>query len=199
MAHLHIKLLGGFEIQSASGEALAIKGRKSQALLAYRASPPGESRSRDKLTALLWSDRGEQQARSSLRQALTELRKALPDLDQPLLITDRDTVHVDPDAIEVDAVTFEHLINDGTPESLQRAAELYQGEFLDGLGVHDPAFEEWMRDERSRLHECAREAESPCRKKPTALSCVFTQTRAIAPSRLSSIKHAARCCGPSWE
>ncbi len=56
MAHLHIKLLGGFEIQSASGEALVIKGRKSQALLAYLASPPGESRSRDKLTALLWSD-----------------------------------------------------------------------------------------------------------------------------------------------
>ncbi len=47
MAHLNIKLFGGFEIQSASSQALAIKGRKSRALLAYLASPPGELRHED--------------------------------------------------------------------------------------------------------------------------------------------------------
>ena len=45
----------------------------------------------------------------------------------------------------MDAVTFGRLIDDGTPESLSRAAALYQGEFLDGLGVRDAAFEAWLK------------------------------------------------------
>ena len=58
MAALRIRLLGGFEILHGSGEAVSLSGRKTQALLAYLALPPGEPRARDKLTALLWRERG---------------------------------------------------------------------------------------------------------------------------------------------
>ena len=68
MASLRITLFGGFEARLGSGETVSLAGRKAQALLAYLALPPGETHSRDKLVALLWSDRGEQQARGSLRQ-----------------------------------------------------------------------------------------------------------------------------------
>jgi DNA-binding SARP family transcriptional activator len=67
MAALHISLFGGFEARHESGETLPLKGRKTQALLAILALDPGTAQSRDKLIALLWSDRGESQARGSLR------------------------------------------------------------------------------------------------------------------------------------
>ena len=90
VAALHISLFGGFEARLGSGEALPLKGRKTQALVAYLALTPGEQHTRDELVALLWSDRGEQQARSSLRQSLSELRKALGDGDDSPLIAGRD-------------------------------------------------------------------------------------------------------------
>ncbi|MCZ6863615.1 MAG: BTAD domain-containing putative transcriptional regulator [Alphaproteobacteria bacterium] len=158
MAALHISLFGGFEARLGSGEVLPLKGRKTQALVGYLALTPGKRHTRDELVALLWSDRGERQARSSLRQSLSELRKALGDGDDSPLIAGRDAVSLDADAVDVDVAEFEHLIDDGTPTALERAVELYRGDLLDGIGVHDPAFEDWLRDERGRLQERACEA-----------------------------------------
>jgi TolB-like protein/Tfp pilus assembly protein PilF len=158
LAVLHISLLGGFEARLGSGEALLLKGRKTQALVAYLALSPDHPRSREELVGLLWGDRGEQQARSSLRQSLSELRKALGDADNSLLLAGRDTLSLDAAAIDVDVTEFHRLIDDGTPTALEQAAELYRGDLLDGMGVHDLAFEDWLRDERQRLHELACEA-----------------------------------------
>ncbi len=158
MATLHISLVGEFEARLGSGEVLALKGRKTQALVAYLALAPGERRTRDELIALLWGDRGEQQARSSLRQSLSELRKALGDAGDSLLVAERDAVSLDADAIDVDVTEFKRLIDDGTPTALERATELYRSDLLDGIGVHEAAFEDWLRDERQRLNERACEA-----------------------------------------
>jgi TolB-like protein/Tfp pilus assembly protein PilF len=158
LAALHIGLLGGFELRLASGEALPLKGRKTQALVAYLALSPGQRRSREELVALLWGERGEEQARSSLRQALSELRKALGEAGEPLLIADRESVTLDAGTVDVDVRAFERSVDEGTPKALERAAELYRGDFLDGFGVHDPVFEDWLRGERQRLHERACEA-----------------------------------------
>ena len=67
----------------------------------------------------------------------------------------RDSVLLDADALDVDVTEFERLIDDGAPTALERAAELHRGDLLDGIGVHDPAFEDWLRDERQRLNERA--------------------------------------------
>lgn len=158
MASLAIRLLGGFEIQRPPGETLPLSGRKAQALLAYLALAPGEPRTRERLIALLWSNRGEEQGRTSLRQALSELRRALRGLEPSPLIVDGQTITLDPDAVTVDAVTFARLIADGRPEKLAEAVDLYGGELLEGLGVQDPAFADWLRDERERLHDAARDA-----------------------------------------
>ncbi|MCZ6774753.1 MAG: BTAD domain-containing putative transcriptional regulator [Proteobacteria bacterium] len=160
MSSLYVKLLGGFEICDGSGAPVGPLRRQAQAVLAVLALNPGVALSRDTLAALFWSERGDSQARGGLRSVLSDLRKAFADFDPPPLIADRETVRIDSTAVEVDAVTFARLIDDGTLESLERAAALYQGEFLDGLGVQDAVFEEWVRDERARLHDCARAAVS---------------------------------------
>src|SRR5215208_3088524 len=59
--------------QSPPGEPL---GGKALALIAYLALEPGVH-TRDELTALLWGEFPEHQAKASLRQALTHLRHAI--------------------------------------------------------------------------------------------------------------------------
>lgn len=152
MAALQISLLGGFEARLASGEALPLKGRKTRALLAYLALSPSGRHTRDELATLLWSDRGQSQSRSSLRQSLAELRRALGGANSSLLISERDGIALDKTAVDVDVLRFEHLIDDSSPSGLEQASALYLGELLDGIDIHDPAFEIWLRDERQRLH-----------------------------------------------
>jgi TolB-like protein len=152
---LNIRLLGGFETQFGSGQAVPALGRKAQALLAVLALTPGTQQSREKLTALLWSDRGEAQARSSLRQSLSELRKALAAADPPPLETNGEAVALARGAVEVDVAAFERLIGDGGRASLEAAAALYRGDLLEGFAVPDPAFEDWLGDARRQTKERA--------------------------------------------
>ena len=53
MVRLSLTLLGDFQARLGPGAPLRLRTRKTQALLAYLASPPGQSHSRDKLAALL--------------------------------------------------------------------------------------------------------------------------------------------------
>jgi TolB-like protein/predicted Zn-dependent protease len=147
---LRIRLLGGFELASGCGRDVPLPGRKVRALMACLALSPGKPWSREKLMALLWSDRSDDQARASLRQALAELRRALGE-PSPLR-TEHDAVSLDPAMIAVDAVEFERLAKSG---KLDETAVLYRGPLLDDHGVRDSAFEDWLHVERTRLHDLA--------------------------------------------
>src|SRR5262249_41610740 len=157
MTSLELVLLGGFQARAA-GQGIDVSGRKERALLAVLAMPPGEPRSRDKLAGLLWSDRGDKQARDSLKQAILKLRKSLDCVQPSPLLADRESVTLDGEAVTVDVAEFEQLIGEGTIESLARATALYRGDLLDGLDLRDAAFDEWLLMERQRLRELAREA-----------------------------------------
>lgn len=127
MLRLHV--FGRFRVEDDQGNEIPIKSRKARALLAYLASPPGKPRSRDAIAALLWSDRGDEQARGSLRQALSGLRHDLGDDATKALLVTHDDVILNPEHVVV--------------ESLSPGDE-----FLEGLQINDPAFDEWLRDER---------------------------------------------------
>src|SRR5262245_38102978 len=144
VGRLHVKVLGGFDARIGSEGPLDIANRKTRALLAYLALPAGRAHSRDKLTGLLWSDRGDEQARNSLRQALAELGRALAAVAPAALIKGRDTLALDPRAAEIDAQQFEQLAASNQSGDLRHAAELYAGDLLDGFGVRDATFEEWL-------------------------------------------------------
>jgi TolB-like protein/DNA-binding SARP family transcriptional activator/cytochrome c-type biogenesis protein CcmH/NrfG len=157
MTSLELVLLGGFQVRAA-GQAIDVSGRKERALLAVLAMPPGEPRSRDKLAGLLWSDRGDKQARDSLKQAVLRLRKSFGTLHPLPIVPDRASLTLDAAEVAVDVQEFEQLIGNGTPDAVARAATLYRGDLLDGLDVRDPAFEEWLLFERQRLRDLARAA-----------------------------------------
>jgi TolB-like protein len=155
MTRLQLTLLGGFEAQIIPGEPLDVANRKTRALLAYLALPTGRAHSRDKLTGLLWSDRGDVQARNSLRQAIAELSRALAAVEPSLVVKGRDTLALDPQTVEVDAVAFERLAASETVDDLRHAMGLYAGKLLDGFAVRDLAFDDWLRQEQERYDRLA--------------------------------------------
>src|SRR5262245_58687964 len=125
MPRLQLKLLGGFEVRLTPGPVVEIVAKKTRALLAYLAMPAGRAHSRDKLGGLLWGDRGDKQARDSLRQALSELGRSLGSLNPSPLIKVRDTIALDVGGVEVDAMEFERLAASGDADELRRAIGLY--------------------------------------------------------------------------
>ncbi|HKP22971.1 MAG TPA: BTAD domain-containing putative transcriptional regulator, partial [Dongiaceae bacterium] len=158
MAVPELRLFGGFQLRLADGDVVDLLGQKDRALLAILALPAGATHSRDKLAGLLWSDRGEQQARDSLKHSLTKLRQCLPAAAQSSIVADRLTARLDPAAMAIDVATFEKLAGTGSTAALEQAVALYRGELLDGIGIRDPAFEEWLLVERQRLGHLLEEA-----------------------------------------
>src|SRR5499426_1014354 len=96
------------------------------------------------------------QARANLRKVLFVLRPRLS-VVSPSLRLDEDTVTLDSAALDVDVLAFQRLARRADPEALQQAVDLYGGDLLEGLGVTEAPFEEWLVAERERLRELALE------------------------------------------
>ena len=158
MAALVLNLLGGFEARLNAGPPLTLSTKIGQALLAYLALTPEQRHSRDKLAALLWEDRPDKQARTSLRQTLAVLRKAIPPVESPWLCADGDWIALDRGVVETDVAIFEGLAAQATAQTLTRAAGLYKGDLLQGFNIRSESFSDWLRGERERLHERALQA-----------------------------------------
>jgi DNA-binding SARP family transcriptional activator len=152
MALVRLTLLGGFRARRGNGEDIKLPTRKTEALLAYLACHADEKQPRDRLTALLWGDRSDRQARHSLSQTLLSIRQAFDDANS-LLQVEREAVVLRAEALESDVKDFQQLA--GTPGELRSALDLYRGPFLDGFNLREPAFEDWLIDERARLHGTA--------------------------------------------
>jgi DNA-binding SARP family transcriptional activator len=147
---LTLQLLGGFELTGAEGPPLPT--RKAEALLAFLALSDGRPQARDRLAALLWSDRGDAQARHSLAQTLYVIRRTLGDSGRDALRTDTRRVSFDPSWISVDALEFLTCSAHTARSALERAGALYCGQLLDGFYIADESFEEWLQGERHRFH-----------------------------------------------
>jgi TolB-like protein/DNA-binding SARP family transcriptional activator len=122
-----VEIGGCFAVLDGSGRNVAPRGRKARAILAYLASRLGEQVARESLTELLWGDRGEAQARASLRQALLEIRHNTA----TLVSADRDHLWIDADRIE---------LTDEVP-----------GEAFEDLDHITAEFDDWLAVERARL------------------------------------------------
>jgi DNA-binding SARP family transcriptional activator len=193
MARLQLRLFGGFDLQAGPGQAVPTKLKKAQALLAYLACHPGQSHPRDKLATLLWPEIDDRQARANLRKVLYVLRSRLS-LASPSLRLDEDTVTLDTAALDVDVLAFQRLARRADPEALQQAVDLYRGDLLEGLGVTEVPFEEWLKAERERLRELGLEALAKLlahQTKSEEADAVTTALRLLALDPLQEAVHRA--------
>jgi len=194
MVGLQLTLFGGFDARCASG-VVNLPTKKAQALLAYLALRPGQSHPRDKLAALLWGDKSDEQARGDLRHALVGLRRALSAMTPSLLRVEGRILSLGPDGLEVDVVRFEQCIAEGTPAALEAAAELYRGDLLLGFTLSEPLFEDWLVAERERLREMALEALARLlahkTKETSSEAAIRTAVRLLALDPLQEVVHRA--------
>jgi len=177
-----LTLLGGMALRSADGRDLALSTRKDRLLLAYLALNAGRPLARDRLAGLLWGDRGETQARDSLRQSLAAIRQAFRQVALDPVNSERESVSFDPAGIAIDAIAFERLASEA--RSRTEAASLYRGALLDGIDGLTPEFEAWLGPERERLvsiavHLVEQLAESSAPSEPA--TCLARQLLARDP------------------
>jgi len=166
---LRIHLLGGFALYSGDDGALPLPPtRKARSLFAYLVTYCHQPCSREMLAELFWPERPGDRALRSLSTALWQIRRILPSSDY--LLTDAQTARFDPasdhwldvaaferlasragakSADEPHDLSLDRLASSADPssdlEALERAAALYEGDFLEGF--YDP----WCLEVRYRL------------------------------------------------
>lgn len=128
-----------------------LRGRKACALLAYLALVQMHRASREQIAALLWTDRGTEQARASLRQTLAELR-AIAGVESALAIG-RHEIALLPDAFASDLGRVLAACAASDLSALARALDAIQGSLLESFGDVSPGFDEWLAIERTARTE----------------------------------------------
>ncbi|MCH8996784.1 MAG: hypothetical protein IID48_00785 [Proteobacteria bacterium] len=151
---LHLRLFTAFELTDGQGKPITIRAKKERALLAYLAAHDGGA-DRAHLSGFLWPDRGQEQARKSLRQSLVNLRKALNEADCVLPADRREKLSLDPATICVDVRRFEKLAAQNDFASLQQAADIHKGPFIQDVNFPGTPFQSWLDSERLRLDDLA--------------------------------------------
>lgn len=145
---LRLTALGAMDAWSVTGERVLPRSRKARAILAILALEAPAAVPRTRLAELLWSTRGDEQARGSLRQALHELQDVLRPVGPNLIQAGRESVRLHPDQVWIDATALLRAVRD-RPESL----DLLNAELLADLGGLDPAFDVWLAERRQRFRE----------------------------------------------
>ena len=164
MAHLALSLLGSFQA-TLDGEPIAgFEANKVRALLAYLAVRADLLHRREALAGLLWPERPDRAALSSLRNALANLRTAIGDraAPTPFLLVTRETIRFNPASDHwLDVAAFRALgetteTDPSHSQRLEEAVALYRGDLLDGFSVRgSPEFEDWTLLTRERLQRQA--------------------------------------------
>lgn len=153
-AGLRICLLGPVAIEI-DGTPVVIASKKARALLGYLVQRGGTDVARSTITGLLWSERGEEQARASLRQTLSELRAAFTKSNRQPINASNESVTWTTGSAWIDIKELESAAGSDDDEALREAALLIRGEFMEGLSVDEAAFEHWLAGERERFRQLA--------------------------------------------
>ncbi len=146
-----IKVRGAFDVCNSVGAPILGLGKKAQAVIAILSVDCGRWVTRGLLQDLLWSDRGPEHGRNSLRKSLSQIRKATSEIT---LIEERHGgyIRISPERAAIDL--FEPEIVWGSDTVVD-----YTGlELLEGMNVRDNEFDEWLRQKRL---ECAKDSDLP--------------------------------------
>jgi DNA-binding SARP family transcriptional activator/predicted ATPase len=157
MDRLDLTTFGGVDIRLDGRPIKVLSAHKSQALLIYLAHNR-QKHSRQALAGLLWSEMPEESARRNLRVALTRIR---PKVGNHLVIKRRSLAIDRESHYWLDVDEFDECLSPANPtlEQLEKAADLYKGEFLSDFFLRDaPLWEEWVRPLQERYRQMAMEA-----------------------------------------
>ncbi|WP_158602408.1 AAA family ATPase [Cohnella endophytica] len=146
MSGFSIYLLGGFKLSIDDEElTTVISAGKARLLLAYLTLELDRPIRRKQIAFDFWPDSTEKQALSNLRKLLHDLRESVPQIDRYIEITPTFIRWREEFPVYSDVSRFERAAQGHTLNELSQAAELYQGELLQGL------YEYWFEAKRELL------------------------------------------------
>jgi DNA-binding SARP family transcriptional activator/TolB-like protein/Tfp pilus assembly protein PilF len=151
-----VNLLGAFSLQCTGAEqsTLPIKG---QALVAFLAIQQGLPVARDVVAELFWPDRGDKQARNSLKQELYVLRRnGFGGCD--IIVTRESGICIPPELIACDLHRLRAAIRSSESVSWRVIADLYRGPLLHGFPPVSPEFDDLVARIRHTLEADVLEA-----------------------------------------
>jgi DNA-binding SARP family transcriptional activator/TolB-like protein len=151
--HARACLIGEFRLATEAGEALVIASRRARAMLGYLALAPEHAATRARLRGLFWADRGEAQARASLRQCLLHLRQILGAAGLDLLQVSRERVALAANLLASDVDDLREALSG---EDVDRLVPLLRaagcGRLLEDLEIEGP-FREWRDQANARFDQ----------------------------------------------
>lgn len=148
-----LQLLGSFGLRGANGAPIAIASRRARGLLAYLYLARDHGAAREQLCGLLWSDRGETQARSSLRQCLFDLRNLLSAAHLDILDAGRDRICLQADTMGSDITELRAALDDHDTAPLVALLGLVgRARLLEDLDLPG-LFEDWLAQTRSEFDQ----------------------------------------------
>jgi hypothetical protein len=189
-AVITISLAGPLRVVNCEGRDCTPRARKAQAILALLAVAPRFRRNRSWVQDKLWSQSPAEPGAAAFRQTLSVLRRALGEA--------RDALIAEAGFLALDPVRCRVI---DTPERSDREPHGAAPEFVAGLDVEDPEFEDWLREHRAYFAaRWSREevgAASPARVSappgPPVATLIVARTEADSPdSRLVGDMLAAR-------
>lgn len=160
MSTIRIFLFGKFNIEANGSLIPRLESRKAEELLAYLLLNRDQPQARERLADMLWGETFQDQANNYLRKALWQLQSALDNWglgDQGLLLVEGEWLQINPrielwldiavleDAFKKTQGILGRDLEEGQAQMLQRAAELYRGDLMDGW------YQDWCLYERERL------------------------------------------------
>ncbi|MFM9852715.1 MAG: BTAD domain-containing putative transcriptional regulator [Sphingomonadaceae bacterium] len=147
----HIRLMGLFRLSDGGGVPVSVTSRRARALIGYLSLAPNHSATRERLCGLLWSDRGDAQARSSLRQCLLEIKTATAPFAIDVLTARRDEIELN--HCESDCAALDAALDGDDPDivvaqlSALGTAQLLEDQDIGGL------YGEWLDQTRTRFDQ----------------------------------------------
>jgi DNA-binding SARP family transcriptional activator/TolB-like protein len=155
-ASLRLTMLGPLTVWRDGATVTLPASRKVRALMAYLALAP-QAVARSHLCELLWDVPND--PRGELRWCLSKLRGILDEPRRRRVSTHGEMVSLDLSDCMVDAIEVLRATRHGLealpPERLRALAQLFNGDFLDGLDIErHPAFYSWLTAQRRRFRGC---------------------------------------------
>ena len=153
---MELRLLGALAVRR-GGEPLALPGsRKVRALLAYLALAP-QPVPRGQLCELLWDLPDD--PRGELRWCLSKVRRLVDEPGRARIFTREDSIGLDLSDCFADALDVARAAGEGigrlAPPRLRELAQLFTGDFLEGLEIErSPLFTGWLTAQRRRFRGC---------------------------------------------
>jgi TolB-like protein/DNA-binding winged helix-turn-helix (wHTH) protein len=148
-----LRLLGAFTLMTANGARVDITSRRARGLLAFIHLSPDHTAQRERLCGMFWGDRGEAQARASLRQCLFELRDGLSAAGLDILEVGRETVALRAQSVTSDLAELERALKADDIDAVTALLAAIGRERLLATFELGGLFQDWLDQARAQVEQ----------------------------------------------